>query len=157
MDMKPKNLLRRVFDFARSELERRSARPSSASLPFSGRSDAREHHGTEVRRPLPGEGGEPADAGLSVERIDATRLRVRWAFSSDDVERALPLIDPGAVLCLRLVSFATARESVTREVQDRPGLDLIGECDVQARGERLIIAFGLRSGERFVSLKHGSV
>jgi hypothetical protein len=80
---------------------------------------------------------------------------VRWAVAPDELQRSAALIDDGAVLCLRVVSFAAGRDHVAREVQDRPSIASQGECDVMRPEEgRAVVAVGLRAGGRFVSIAH---
>jgi hypothetical protein len=89
-----------------------------------------------------------------VARSERGTLRVRWSVGRGEIERSAQLLDAGAVLCLRLVSFETARDHVLREVQDRPSISSQGECDIARPEGRAVIALGLRAGGRFVSIAH---
>jgi len=93
--------------------------------------------------------------GLEVSRSASSGLlTLRWSFTQADVSRAGALIDGNPVLCLRLVSFTKGRDDVQREVQDRPGVELTGELELAEPGQGAVVSFGLRSGERFVSIAH---
>lgn len=157
MDIKPKNLFKRVFEFALGELERR-ARPEPEDGPQRTVISSQARTFPEVS--AQGEPaaaprlGAPAGGELDLERVATSRFKVSWDFTPDQVARAASLVEPEAVLCLRVVSFSAGREDVAREVQDRPGLDRQGSCEVQAAGDRVIVAYGLRAGERFVALRH---
>ena len=63
-------------------------------------------------------------------------------------------MDGQAVLCLRVVSFTKVRDDVLREVQDRPGIPLEGECEITEPPQRAIVSLGVRVGDRFVSIAH---
>ena len=173
MDLKPKmTLLQRVVTFAKSELERLSRtqlqesvpEPSHAAAPARA-AHARTERAVETTHQQASEPAsvaaatpvevEPSVRGLEVSRAPAAgQLRLRWSFSPSDVSRAGALIDGSPVLCLRVVSFTKARDDVLREVQDRPGVELSGECDIVEPPQRAVVSLGLRSGERFVSLAH---
>jgi hypothetical protein len=155
MDMKPKNLLKRVLQFAREELERRARAsedgPYESEPPFA--------------RPLADEGYTAAPESASPEAPDTHGLEVlrphaggaltlRWALSEAEVARAGALMSGKPVLCLRLVSFTKTRDDVLREVQDRPGIELSGHVDIQEPSQRAVVSLGLRAGERFVSIAH---
>lgn len=168
MDIRPKSFIKRVFDFAVAELERRAQKPSSpAPSPFVERggtkpfpygvvtqADASTSAQADVApEPLEPRAHTPA-AGLEVMRNERGSVRVRWAVKDTELERSAGLIDEGAVLCLRLVSFDAARDHVTRDVQDRPAVAHEGECDLGRLDGRAVIALGLRAGGRFVSIAH---
>jgi hypothetical protein len=162
MDVKPKGLIKRVLDFAVAEFERRSRPPPAPS------DDTREEDDTApVQRadttasgvPVADHAGEPklrpSAAGLHLTRGARGALKVRWTVAPDELRRAATLIEEGAVLCLRVVSFAAGRDHVTREVQDRPSIAAHGECDLTRPDEgRAVVSIGLRSGGRFVSIAH---
>ena len=158
MDVKPKGILQRVLDFAVAEFERRSRPP-----PRSGSEDDMEPTpAAEAQAEEPALtpiGGEPKPrapaAGLHLTRSERGGLKVRWSVAPDELARSATLIDDGAVLCLRIVSFNAGRDHVAREVQDRPSIASQGECDL-ARSEdgRAVVALGLRAGGRFVSIAH---
>lgn len=159
MDMKPKNLLQRVLGFARAELERRARVPESSELeqqsapaqqPSSRSSDLSSASAARAGRP-------PEGAVQRLEAIPAQTgegLTLRWSVSDADVARAQRLVEGKAVLCLRLVSFTKARDDVLREVQDRPSVELSGQCEIAELPQRAVVALGLRAGERFVSIAH---
>lgn len=163
MDMKPKTLLQRMFEFARTELERRARandheartprRHASEPLaPARARQRALETR-DEVRDPS---AREPVTShGLEAARAyEGAGLTLRWSIREADVERAQRLVEGSSVLCLRVVSFSPARDDVVREVRDRPGIELRGECELAEAPERAVVALGLRAGERFVSIAH---
>jgi hypothetical protein len=181
MDMKPKNLLQRMLDYAFAELERRArigeAEPESTagehdavharSDVFSGSDEqASEHaHAIEDERAGEDERARQADkhdrlSSPPVQALEAVRahtgtgVTLRWSIGPEDVARAQSLMSGKPVLCLRVVSFTTARDDVLREVQDRPGVELQGECELADAPERAVVALGLRAGERFVSIAH---
>jgi hypothetical protein len=144
-------LFKRVFDFARQELERRARSPE---LPPPG-------------RPSQGEGYRPAHAarsesepassdvhGLSVSRAGQGGIQLAWSLSDTELSRARSLVDPEAVLCVRVVAFSPLRDDVLREVQDRPGVESRGACDVGMVEGRAIASIGLRAGDRYVSIIH---
>jgi hypothetical protein len=184
MDVKSKGLLRRMFDLAVSEIARRAAtsepaarrayRPK-ASEPV--RRTVREVAGVGVgdyvaRVPEP-DPAEPAPSAESaraasaesastpaahssvvIVRGDGGDLRVRWRVAPEHLARATGLLGEPHVPCLRLITFSRARDAVTRDIQDRPNVGTSGECEVRESPERLIATFGLRAGERFVSVAH---
>ena len=141
MDIKPKNLLQRVLRFAREELERR-ARPQVDTLP-----DA-EHDGAFASA------GPPVQMLEVVRPHDGGLLTLRWSVTPAEVARAQTLITGNPVLCVRLVNFTKARDDVLREVQDRPGVELSGHCEIGEPQQRAVVSLGLRAGERFVSIAH---
>lgn len=161
MDLKPKSFIKRVVSFALAELEKRSPK---GDVP---RPEAFADRGGTQRfsygiQPTP-EQTSPQEleprahripAGLEVLRNEKGSVRVRWAVSEGELERSAPLIDEGAVLCLRLVSFDAARDHVTRDVQDRPAVAQAGEADIGRVDGRAIVSLGLRAGGRFVSIAH---
>lgn len=179
--MKPKTILQRVLDFALAEIDRR-ARP--VELPVSrarereepsarSHDDAPHEQLASDRAEAPAElaeaHGEPAEprsaraelpttrevSGLEAVRgADGERLTLRWAIGEEDVARAESLLSGKAVLCLRVVSFSPGRDDVVREVRDRPGVEMIGECELSDAPQRAVVALGLRTGERFVSIAH---
>lgn len=108
----------------------------------------------------PAERHEPVQHAHQVHGLEAVRshqgegLTLRWSLSPADVARARTLLSGKSVLCLRVVRFSTARDDVLREVQDRPGIELEGECELADAPERAVVSLGLRSGERFVSISH---
>ena len=161
MDLKPKNLFKRVIQFARGERPRlpRNASPSATrrdSLEADGVLSSASASGTEPpSKPQPEPAGTSEVRGLEVARkADGTGLVLRWAIHADDVSRAGALVTGQAVLCLRVVSFTKVRDDVLRDVQDRPGVDLVGECEIAEPSQRAIVALGVRVGDRFVSIAH---
>ena len=160
MDLKPKNLFKRVIEFARGERPRlpRSAsreEPRRDALTSdgmcTGTTEASPEHGSQSA----GSGDAGAVRGLEVARkADGAGLVLRWAIGADDVSRAGALVDGQPVLCLRVVSFTKVRDDVLRDVQDRPGVDLVGECEIAEPSQRAIVALGVRVGDRFVSIAH---
>lgn len=160
MDIKPKGLIKRVLDFAVGELERRSRPPArSASTQAdagpSGESASRAAAGAHTASRQADEGGQrPQAHGLHVAPVGRGALKVRWSLTPEELRRSSALAEEGAVLCLRLVTFAAGRDHVTREVQDRPSVGSHGECEVGRSEGRTLVALGLRSGTRFVSIAH---
>ena len=151
--MKPNSLFKRVFDFARAELERR-ARPSDGDeLHEAGEAGARAARWA-TSGPSPGAASSPDFRGLEVVRTERAGIRLCWSLSEGEIERARTLIEPEAVLCVRVVAFSPLRDDVLRQVQDRPGVEPRGECDAGMVDGRAIVSIGLRSGERFVSITH---
>jgi hypothetical protein len=164
--MKPKNILQRVLKFARTELERRARPqdelpseslfehdeldPADETADLRTRSQPRASTGERDDR-----AHEPEVFGLELARPhDGGALLLRWSLSDDDISRAERLIQGQSVLCLRVVSFSKARDDVLREVQDRPGVERVGQCELGEPPQRGVISLGLRSGERFVSIAH---
>lgn len=143
MDLKPKNLLKRVIRFARGE---RGWRLPVPPLPRTGEAVA-----VAAEEPA-------ADAdtvrGLEVAHRPDGTLVLRWSIGDDDVARAGALVAGQPVLCLRVVSFTKVRDDVVREVQDRPGIALRGACELDEPPQRAIVALGVRVGDRFVSIAH---
>jgi hypothetical protein len=150
--MKPTSLFKRVFDFARAELERRArsnelgpreTKPGSAPLAREGGVSSHEvsNYHSEVK-------------GLEVVRTEHAGIRLSWSVSEAEVARARAFTDADAVLCVRVVAFSPLRDDVLRQVQDRPGVELRGDCDVGIIDGRAIVSIGLRAGERFVSITH---
>lgn len=167
MDIKPKNLLKRVLQFAREELERRAGNPESSwpppaqSVATSAGSQVAErpaaHAAEAVSSPDVGDvpSADPEVHGLEVARSpSAGSLTLRWAVSESEVARAHALIQGNPVLCVRLVSFTKLRDDVLREVQDRPGVERTGACEIGEPAQRAVVSLGLRAGERFVSIAH---
>lgn len=159
MDMKPKNLLQRVLGFARAELERRARVPDSSELEQPRAATEPPSSMAASRHTSPAErSGRAAEA--AVQRLEAVPshtgegLTLRWSISDADVARAQRLVEGKAVLCLRLVSFTKARDDVLREVQDRPSVELSGQCEIAELPQRAVVALGLRAGERFVAIAH---
>lgn len=159
MDLKPKNLFKRVFNFARGE----RGRPARDPAPEQSRRDSLAADGVRTTAAASETDSAPSAAvdqasqvrGLEVaRRSDGTGLLLRWAIGADDVSRAGALVDGQPVLCLRVVSFTKVRDDVLREVQDRPGVDLAGECEIAEPSQRAIVALGVRVGDRFVSIAH---
>ena len=161
MDLKPKSFIKRVFDFARAELERRARQSELAGPLYEGSPESRDSAPFTVERAsqapaalteeLP---SRALGATLEVARRARGALKVRWSVDSEDIDRSAQLLDAGAVLCLRLVSFETTRDHVLREVQDRPSIAPQGECDIARPEGRAVVALGLRAGGRFVSITH---
>jgi hypothetical protein len=150
MDLKPKKLLRKVLDFARAELERRSRPPSASeeSVP------AMMH----VPHDLPRDRHAHAPACvLDVARTPQGMLHAEWSLLDAHVKRSESLAGGEAVLCLRFVTFEPGRDDVRREVVDRPFVELSGTCDLGVADVRGVVSIGLRSGERFVSIVHHTV
>ena len=160
MDVKPKGIIQRVLDFAVAEFERRSRPPPAPASNQELEPDPDPTPTAERVAPeAPGAGRDPKPrapaAGLHLTRGDRGGLKVRWAVSPDELARSAALIDEGAVLCLRIVSFNAGRDHVTREVQDRPSIASQGECDLARTDDaRAVVALGLRAGGRFVSIAH---
>jgi hypothetical protein len=158
MDIKPKNLLKRVLQFAREELERRARNPES-SWPPPAPSGAK-LVATGVANDVSNDvdhtaASDPEVHGLEVARSQhGSSLTLRWAVSDAEVARAHALIQGNPVLCVRLVSFTRLRDDVLREVQDRPGVELVGHCEIGEPAQRAVVSLGLRAGERFVSIAH---
>jgi hypothetical protein len=164
--MKPKNLLKRVLQFAREELERRARSPGDEppaydSTPPHVRYAADEGY-TSAHQPVDSSltrGTASLDAselhGLEVLRSHTGGpLTLRWTVDEQAVARAQALLQGHPVLCLRVVSFSKTRDDVLREVQDRPGIERSGRIEIQEPSQRAVVALGLRSGDRFVSLSH---
>jgi hypothetical protein len=169
MDMKPKGIIKRVFDFAVAELERRSRPPpgyavEDAAEPEVGEARARgetteriqaeavdARAAAEEREP---KSVRPTLGGLHLARGERGALKVRWSIAPDELERSATLTEDGAVLCLRLVSFVAARDHVLREVQDRPSIQSQGECEIARPEGRAVVSLGLRAGGRFLSIAH---
>jgi len=173
MDLKPKNLFKRVIDFARGERVRPArdvATDDVATDDVATDGVATDGVATEAGRRsafkaasvhipienVPPDLGDCGDVrGLEVaRRSDGSGLLLRWAISEGDVSRAGALVDGQPVLCLRVVSFTKVRDDVLREVQDRPGVELVGECEIGEPSQRAIVALGVRVGDRFVSIAH---
>jgi hypothetical protein len=150
MDLKPKTILKRVFDFARSELERRSRPPNSLA------EDVQPMHASP-ETPRTKASSHPAPCVLDVARNDVGMLHVEWSMTRDHVQRSESLAGEKPVLCLRLVTFEPGRDDVRREVVDRPFVELSGACDLGTGELRGVVSVGLRSGERFVSIVHHTV
>lgn len=159
MDLKPKGLLKRVFDFALAEIDRRSrpperlsSAPSAEVLPSQADTPAR------APRPAP---PAPADADVPLElsRVPSGALMVRWALSELDVSAARTLAPDDAHLAVRLVAFTPdSAVHVRREVLDLPAETLSGYMTLQRPDEeRLVVAVGLLSGEQFVSVVHAEL
>ena len=151
--MKPPSLFKRVFDFARAELERRARQSPFEDATSYARNDATN----------PDAHARQSDAlatsvnelrGLEVVRTERAGVHLTWSISESEIERARALIDSEAVLCVRVVAFSPLRDDVLRQVQDRPGVEPRGECDAGMVDGRAIVSVGLRSGERFVSITH---
>jgi hypothetical protein len=183
MDVKSKGLLRRMFDAAVSELARRASAsepqarrayrpPSVAGAPLSQVREPRESR-PPVAPPVHREPVEavpalvaaaprvaeapveaPPHAPVVIVRGAAGDLRVRWNVSPEHIARSAALLGDPHVPCLRLISYGSERDGVAREILDRPNVAPRGECDVREVPERLIATFGLRAGERFVSVAH---
>lgn len=158
MDMKPKTLFRRVLKFAREELERRALlqqqEPRSEHPPPETPSQLPPAPEL-VAAPEPPPSSDSEVQGLEVVRAhEGQSLQLRWAISEQEVRRAEALIQGNAVLCLRTVSFEKARDDVRREVQDRPGVERAGQCEIAEPPQRGVVSLGLRAGERFVSIAH---
>lgn len=156
MDVKPKGLIQRVLDFAVAEFERRSRPPPHPAT------EDDDTQRVSPSQPAPESASAPAAeskpraaAGLHLTRGERGGLKVRWAVSAEELARSATLIDPGAVLCLRVVNFGAGRDHVTREVQDRPSIASQGECELARPDDgRAVVALGLRAGGRFVSIAH---
>lgn len=164
MDVKPKGLIKRVLDFAVAEFERRSRPPpppsdtydSDDTAPIERGLDAASSPSTAPRADASVESKpRPSAAGLHLTRGARGALKVRWAVAAEELRLASGLIEEGAVLCLRVVSFGAGRDHVTREVQDRPSIAAQGECELTRPEEgRAVVSIGLRAGGRFVSIAH---
>jgi hypothetical protein len=141
-----------VFDFARAEIERRAGSLQQGEAPT--RSDSAP---VELAAEAPAFAAAAVPRrvhGLEVTRNERSGLELAWSLSPDDVHRARDLIDGEAVLCVRVVAFSALRDDVMREVQDRPGVELDGACEVGRVDGRAIVSIGLRAGERFASIAH---
>jgi hypothetical protein len=163
MDVKSKGLLRRVFDRALAEISRRAL----GDTPDTSVDEPMENHAPEafqaqeaapppqvaVHVPLPGDGAA-AHSSVVFVRSASGQLRVRWRIAAEHVLRAEALVPEPHVPCLRLIAYASSSSSVEREIQDRPNAPADGECDVRDVPERMIATFGLRAGEKFVSVAH---
>jgi hypothetical protein len=148
--MKPKSLFKRVFDFAKAELERRAQKPEAPAERTPRRATLPPPRASE----LSAGGAAPSDVvGLQLTHSQGG-LRLAWSISQPEIARARSLIDSDAVLCVRVVAFSPLRDDVLREVQDRPNVDPQGSCDVGLVDGRAIVSVGLRAGERFVSITH---
>jgi hypothetical protein len=182
MDMTPKNLLKRVLQFAREELERRARSEHDAEREpgYDTAPPPADHAADEgytgvmhVREPALEDEAGLNEAGLNeaglnedaaneagVHGLEVLRphqggsLTLRWSVSEAAVARAQVLLSGNPVLCLRLVSFSKQRDDVLREVQDRPGIDRAGQVELQEPTQRAVVSLGLRAGERFVSIAH---
>jgi hypothetical protein len=171
MDMKPKGIIKRVFDFAVAELERRSRPPPAypgegESAAVNGDAPGVRTHEETTERIQPAIGAREASderepksvrpplGGLHLARGERGTLKVRWSIAPSELSRSASLIGEGAVLCLRLVSFVAARDHVVREVQDRPSIQSQGECEIGRPDGRAVVSLGLRAGGRFVSIAH---
>lgn len=154
--MKPKNLLKRVLQFAREELERRARSPEDERAGYDSTPPHVRHAPDEGYAPAQEEAlADEGPRGLEVLRAaDGGPLTLRWAVGEDEVARAQALLQGNPVLCLRVVSFSKTRDDVLREVQDRPGIERSGRIAIQEPAQRAVVSLGLRSGERFVSLAH---
>jgi hypothetical protein len=151
--MKPKTILQRVLDFALAEIDRRSRPVELPVLEPRDPEPARAH--AEPQSARAEQPAQPALNGLEAVRgADGERLTLRWSIGEHDVARAESLLSGKAVLCLRVVSFSAGRDDVVREVRDRPGVELTGECELNDAPQRIVVALGLRTGERFVSIAH---
>jgi hypothetical protein len=151
MDLKPKAIFRRVFDFARAELERRSRPPASPdeSVPAMMHLPNELPHDRSTLHATP--------CVFDVARTPEGVLHVQWSMGVDHVQRSAQLAGENPVLCLRFVTFEPVRDDVRREVIDRPFVDLEGTCDLGTGDVRGVVSLGLRSGERFVSIVHHTV
>lgn len=158
MDLKAGNLIKRVLSYARGEIGRKRselppsppALPASAPPPTGAVADGLVATSASA---VPSQG--PEVRGLEVaHRPDGGALILRWSITEAEVARAGALVDGNAVLCLRVVSFSRGRDDVLREVQDRPGIPLVGECEIGEPPQRAIVSLGVRVGDRFVSIAH---
>jgi hypothetical protein len=149
--MKPRGLFKRVFDFARAELERRAR-----ALDASDDHPSHEQHGEPAHEAAHPD-AVPEFRGLDVVRSHDAQIRLAWSITDAEIERARALIDGDAVLCVRVVAFSPLRDDVLRHVQDRPGVEPRGDCDVGRVEGRAIVSIGLRAGERFVSIVHHTI
>ncbi len=165
MDLKAKSLLKRVFDFARSEIDRRSRPPERlSSTPASGQQPS-PHAEIPRAPPVPSEArarapqAADADLALEVTRASSGAVIVRWAVSEIDVSSARTLASPAASLAVRLVSFMPdQRAHVRRDVLDLPAETLTGYLTFQRpEHERLVVSVGLLAGEQFVSIVHAQL
>lgn len=158
MDLKASNFIKRVLSYARSELGRRRSEvpPPPAALPSDASATSSLADGLVVARtPSPPPADAPEVRGLEVAHCpEGGSLMLRWSITPADVARAGALVDGQAVLCLRVVSFTKVRDDVLREVQDRPGIPLEGECEISEPPQRAIVSLGVRVGDRFVSIAH---
>jgi hypothetical protein len=165
MDVKSKGLLRRVFDRALAEISRRALGESvdgasteaqlEARAPdvFSGDESSPPQAQVALLAPQP-ERGPSAHSSVVFVRGEAGHLRVRWRIAPEHVSRAAALVPEPHVPCLRLIAYASGSNDVAREIQDRPNAPADGECDVRDVPERMIASFGLRAGDKFVSVAH---
>ena len=167
MDLKPKGLFKRVFDFALAEIDRRSRPPERlSSTPASAHDSPHDAPHTEIpRAPKPPSESirstHAVDAELPLEltRASSGALVVRWSVNSVDVSTARTLAAADANLAVRLVSFAAdAHAQVRRDVLDLPAETLSGYLTLQRpENERLVVSVGLLKGEDFVSIVHAQL
>jgi len=161
MDLKPKGLFKRVFDYARAELDRRSRPPERlASDPSPTQEVAPEPVPFSPALPIESQAHVEAVAELPLEVSlgGSGALTVRWALTEDDVATARPLASAQAALSIRFVSFSTVGPDVRREVLDLPAATLSGDVTLQRPGqERLLVSVGLLSPDAFVSIVHAQL
>lgn len=173
MDLTPKGLLKRVFDFALSEIDRRSRPPerlasepgpvvaavdagqaprSDGQTPREGTHRPRETNASHIH-------AVDADVPLEVTRAASGAVMVRWSVSELEISSARPLAPTDANLTVRLVSFMPdAQVHVRRNVLDLPAETLTGYFTLQRPGnERLVVSVGLLAGEQFVSIVHAQL
>jgi len=166
MDLKPKALLKRMVDFALSEIDRRTRPPERLSSAPSASAEATPAD-VDVPKapPVPREAARssrpPADAELPLEvtRAASGAVLVRWSVNDADVAAARALLASDSHLIVRLVSFASdAQIFVRREVADLPAATATGYVTVQRpEQERLVVSVGLLAGEQFVSIVHAQL
>jgi hypothetical protein len=151
--MKQRSLFKRVFDFARAELERRARNHEE----LRGDTDDVPSRVISVQPRMeasPEVPAAPAVQGLEVLRGPRAGLKLVWSLSDEQIAHARTLIDSEAVLCVRVVAYSPLRDDVLREVQDRPGVEPRGSCEVGTVDGPALVSVGLRAGDRFVSIAH---
>lgn len=166
MDLKPKALLKRMVDFALSEIDRRSRPPERLSSAPSASPEAKTPE-VDVPKAAPvlletaRSSRPPAEAELplDVTRAASGAVVVRWSIHETDIVAARALLPRDGNLIVRLVSFAAdARTFVRREVADLPAATSTGYVTVQRpEQERLVVSIGLLAGEQFVSIVHAQL
>ncbi len=163
MDLKPKGLFKRVFDFALAELDRRSRPPERLSaMPEEQAGDDRQIPRAPLTprdEHLSQTSSVDADLPLEVTKAASGAVVVRWSVSELDVSSARPLAPTEANLAVRLVSFKPDNHAhVQRDVLDLPAETLSGYLTLQRPdSERLVVSVGLLAGEQFVSIVHAQL
>ncbi len=163
MDLKPKVLLKRMVDFALSEIDRRSRPPQRFPAAPAARADTPAPEVEALKAaPVPRKtstSSRPpveAELPLDVSRAASGAIVVRWSVFESDVSAARSLLEVDGTLVVRLVSFSADPQAfVRREVVDLPAATSAGYVTVQRpEQERLVVSVGLLAGEQFVSIVH---